>query len=176
MKKNDNLGNIILDENEIQDKVKELAEMINNDFKEEIIIISVLKSSVYFTVDLTRYLNLPHKVDFLGINRMPGEDNKGVVRITKDLEIPIAGKEVLLVDTIINTGLTHSYLLKSLKPRNPKNIQICTLLNNKYNRLVNLSISYEGFVNISNEFVVGYGLDYNEKYRNLPYIAEYNKN
>jgi hypoxanthine phosphoribosyltransferase len=87
--------------------------------------------------------------------------------------LKIAGKEVILIDTIINTGLTHSYLLKSLKPRNPKGIYICTLLNNKQKRLVELPIKYWGFEDLSDEFIVGYGLDYKEKYRDLPYIAEY---
>ncbi len=175
---NNNLGDKVITEKEIQKKVQKLAGKIDSDYnknQKEILIISVLKSSVYFTVDLTRYLEVPLKVDFLGINRLPGENNKGVVRITKDLELTIADKEIILVDTIINTGLTHSYLLKSLKPRNPKEIKICTLLDNTENRLVNLPISYKGFENISNQFVVGYGLDYNEKFRNLPYIAEMNK-
>ncbi|MFW6006538.1 MAG: hypoxanthine phosphoribosyltransferase [Bacillota bacterium] len=172
-KQNKNIGEIIISEEQIQKKVKELAQKINNDFNREIIIISVLKSSVYFTVDLTRYLQVPLKVDFLSISRLPGENNKGVVRIIKDLELKISGKEVILIDTIINTGLTHSYLLKSLKPRNPKGIHICTLLDNQHKRLVELPVSYHGFIDKCNEFVVGYGLDYREKYRHLPFIAKY---
>ncbi|MFW6007336.1 MAG: hypoxanthine phosphoribosyltransferase [Halanaerobiales bacterium] len=173
MEQKNDYGKIIKSKKQIQKKVKELAAEIENDFDDEIIIISVLKSSVYFTVDLTRYLELPIKVDFLGISRLPGENNRGVVRITKDLELKIAEKQVILIDTIINTGLTHSYLLKSLKPRNPDNIHICTLIDNTKKRLVELPVSYHGFVDISDTFVVGYGLDYKEKYRNLPFIAEF---
>lgn len=167
------IGKIVYTDLEIQEKVKNLAKKIALDYgHKEIIIISVLKSSIYFAVDLSRYLSNPIKIDFLEISRYLGEDNSGIVRITRDLDYSIKGKDVIILDTIINTGLTHSYLLKNLQPRQANSLYICTLLNNNNKRLVELPIRYQGF-EITDKFLIGYGLDYQEKYRSLPYIAEY---
>ena len=176
MNKDKNLGKIVISKKEISEKLDELAAEINEDYKdEEIIIVCILKSSLYFMTDLTRKLEMPLKLDFLEISHYSDEDDSGIIRVTRDLEFSIANKEVLIIENIIRTGLTQSYLLKNLKSRNPKSLNICTLLNNTEKKLVELPVHYSGF-EVSDEYLVGYGLDYKEKYRNLPYIAEYNLN
>ncbi|MGM0438471.1 MAG: hypoxanthine phosphoribosyltransferase [Bacillota bacterium] len=170
-----NLGKIIINEKELEQRVKKLATKINDDYQDrELIIISIMKSSLYFMADLTRKLNIPLKLDFLELSHYSHENDSGEIRVTRDLEFSIANKDVLIVESIINTGLTHNYLRKNLESRNPKSLSICTLLNNKEKKLVEIPVEYSGF-EINNGFVVGYGLDYKGKYRNLPYIAEYNR-
>ncbi|ADQ15120.1 hypoxanthine phosphoribosyltransferase [Halanaerobium hydrogeniformans] len=176
METDKNLGKIIISEKEISEKVEELATQINKDYKDkEIIIVSILKSSLYFMTDLTQMLEIPLKLDFLEISHYSDEDDSGIIRVTRDLEFSIANKEVLIIENIIRTGLTQSYLLRNLKSRNPKSLNICTFLNNTEKKLVELPVHYSGF-EVKDEYLVGYGLDYKEKYRNLPYIAEYNFN
>lgn len=171
-----NLGETILSETEIAERTAELAEKINRDFKNrDVIIVSILKSSLYFMTDLTRKLNFPFKLDFLELNHYSDQDESGIIRVTRDLEFSIASKDVLIIESIIRTGLTHSYLLKNLGARNPNSISICTLLHIEDNKLLDLPVDYTGF-EIEDNFVVGYGLDYEEKFRNLPYIAKYNHN
>jgi len=173
MSEDNRLGDIIISESEIKAKVEELAAVINRDYQgKEVVIIGILKSSLYFLTDLTRKLKLPIKLDFLELSHYADENNSGVIRVTRDLEFSISNKEVILIENIINTGMTHSYLFKNLKARNPKSLSICTLLQNKEKRLVELPVDYTGF-EIEDKFVVGYGLDYKEDYRNLPYIAEF---
>ncbi|MGM0499808.1 MAG: hypoxanthine phosphoribosyltransferase [Bacillota bacterium] len=171
-----NLENILISEAEISNRINELAAQLNKDFKDkEVILVSILKSSLYFMTDLSRKLKFPIKLDFLELNHYADEDNSGVIRVTRDLEFSISGKNVIIIENIIRTGLTHSYLLKNLSARNPKNISICTLLHISDNKLLDLPVHYTGF-EIEDKFVVGYGLDYKEKYRNLAYIAEYKEN
>lgn len=171
---NSRIGKIIISEEELQLRIKELAQQINEDFKgKEVILVSILKSSLYFMTDLSRKLNFSLKLDFLELNHYADEDNSGIIRVTRDLEFSIAGKDVLIIENIIRTGLTHSYLLKNLSARNPKSISICTLLHISDNKLLDLPVHYTGF-DIEDIFVIGYGLDYQEKFRNIPYIAEYN--
>ena len=167
----------IISQKEIKTEVKKLGKQISSDFKgRDLVIISVLKSSVYFLTDLSRSISIPVKIDFLEIERIPNtEADSGIVKITRDLNLSLSDKDVLLLDVIINTGLTHGYLLQNLKSRRPASINICTLLNNPANRLVELPISYYGF-EISDVFVVGYGLDDNEKYRQLPFIGKKKEN
>lgn len=173
---NSNLGRVIISEKEIDARIDELAAQLNQDFKNrEVILVSILKSSLYFMTDLSRKLDFPLKLDFLELNHYADEDNSGVIRVTRDLEFSIAGRDVLIIENIIRTGLTHSYLLKNLGARNPKSINICTLLHISDNKLLDLPVHYTGF-EIEDNFVVGYGLDYQEKYRNLPYIALYKEN
>ena len=168
-----NLGKIIISEKEISTRIDELAAQLNQDFKDkEVVLVTILKSSLYFMTDLSRKLNFPIKLDFLELNHYADEDNSGVIRVSRDLEFSIADREVLIIENIIRTGLTHSYLLKNLGARNPKNISICTLLNIKDNKLLDLPIQYIGF-EIEDNYVIGYGLDHQEKFRNLPYIALY---
>lgn len=168
-----NLGKIIISEKEINARIDELAAQLNQDFQgKEVVLVGILKSSLYFMTDLSRRLNFPIKLDFLELNHYADEDNSGIIRVTRDLEFSIAGRDVLIIENIIRTGLTHSYLLKNLGARNPKSISICTLLHISDNKLLDLPIQYTGF-EIEDEFLVGYGLDYQEKFRNIPYIAEY---
>ena len=167
------LGEVIISEEEIAERVEELAAAVNKDYKgKELVVVSILKSALYFTTDLTRQLDLNLKLDLLELSRYTERDNSGVIRVTRDLEFSIADREVLIIENIINTGLTHSYLVKNLKSRNPGSLSICTLINKPDKRLVELPIDYTGF-DIPEKFVVGYGLDYHEQYRNLPYIVEY---
>ncbi|MCC3145414.1 hypoxanthine phosphoribosyltransferase [Halanaerobium sp. Z-7514] len=173
METDKNLGKIVFNETEISKKVGELAAQINKDYQgKEIIIVSILKSSLYFMTDLTRQLEMPLKLDFLEISHYSDEDDSGIIRVTRDLEFSIANKEVLIIENIIRTGLTQSYLLRNLKSRNPKSLNICSFLNNTEKKLVELPVHYNGF-EVDDEYLVGYGLDYKEQYRNLPYIAEY---
>lgn len=171
-----NLERIILSEKEIAARIDELAAQINQDFKnKEVVLVSILKSSLYFMTDLSRKLDFPLKLDFLELNHYADEDNSGIIRVTRDLEFSIADKDVLIIENIIRTGLTHSYLLKNLGARNPKSISICTLLHIEDDKLLDLPIQYTGF-EIEDNYVIGYGLDYQEKFRNLPYIAVYEEN
>jgi len=174
--KDENIDEKIFTEEKIKNRVIELAQSISSDYKNKNpLIISILRGSTYFTADLTRRISIPINLDFLGIGRYPGEkDESGEVRITKDLDISIADRNVLLIDDIINTGLTHGYLIRNLKPRKPASLHICTLLSNPARRLVELPIRYTGFKS-PDVFLVGYGLDYKENYRHLPYIATLKK-
>ena len=166
-----------ISQKEIKTEVKKLGKQIISHFKgRDRVMICILKSSVYFLTDLSRSISIPVKIDFLEIERIPNtEADSGIVKITRDLNLSLSDKDVLLLDVIINTGLTHGYLLQNLKSRRPASINICTLLNNPANRLVELPISYYGF-EISDVFVVGYGLDDNEKYRQLPFIGKKKEN
>lgn len=167
------LGKTIISEKEIAERVDKLALELNHDFKnKEVILVSILKSSLYFMTDLSRKLDFSLKLDFLELNHYADEDESGVIRVIRDLEFSIAGKEVLIIENIIRTGLTHSYLLKNLGARNPKSVNICTLLHISNNKLLDLPVQYTGF-EVEDNFLVGYGLDYKEQYRNLPYIAKY---
>lgn len=161
---------------QIQDKVKEIAQEINEDYAgEELVVISILKGSIYFLSDLTRQLTMPLTIDFLSIGVVKGEVTQSrVISFRKDLDIDIKGRHVILVEDVIGTGLTLGYVCKHLESFNPASLKICTLLDNPTSRLLNIAIQYRCFT-MPNTFVVGYGLDYKEQYRNLPYIAEYNR-
>lgn len=168
------IGEIIFSEKEIKARIKEIAQHINTDFKnKEPILIGVFKGSVYFLSDLSRELEIQHNIDFLAIGRFKStEGTKEKVKVTKDLDLSIRNRDIIVVEDIIRTGLTHSYIVKYLEPKRPNSINLCALLNSKVQRLVELPIKYSGF-EIDNRFVIGYGLDYKEKYRNLPYIAKF---
>lgn len=172
----DNNLKVIFSRNETSARVKELGEMISNDYRgKELVLISVLRGSVFFAVDLSRSLTVPFSIDFISISRYGGEtDSTGVVRITKDLDLNISHKDVLVVEDIVDTGLSLSYLLRNLKTRNPKTLKVCTFLNVEARRIVNVPVDYKGF-DLPDIFVVGYGLDHHEKFRNLRYVAEYIK-
>ena len=164
---------ILLTREQIQQRVLELGEKISNDYSgvEELVIVAVLRGSVYFAVDLSRRLSIPFTLDFIGISSYGGTSYPlGIVRITKDLDINILQKHVLLVEDIVDTGLTLNYLLKNLKTRNPKSIRICTFLDLPGRRIVDIPVDYRGF-EIPDLFVVGYGLDFQERYRNLEVVA-----
>ncbi len=173
-KKEDHSLEVLLTAEQITAKVNILGETISRDYADahEIVLVAVLRGSVYFTVDLSRQLSVPFILDFIGISSYGGSSS-GVVRITKDLDVNIAQKHVLLVEDIVDTGLTLNYLLKNLIIRNPLSLKVCTFLDMPGRRIVDVPADYKGF-ELPDVFVVGYGLDYHERYRNLPYVAKKN--
>ncbi|HDN79057.1 MAG TPA: hypoxanthine phosphoribosyltransferase, partial [Chloroflexi bacterium] len=166
------IAEILIDEERLQKRIKELGEQISKDYEgKDLLLICVLKGAFMFLADLIRHIRIPHEIDFMATSSYgAATETSGVVRILKDLDSPIAGRNVLIVEDIIDTGLTLDYLTRILRARNPSSLRICTLLNKKERRLVNVPLDYVGF-DIPNKFVVGYGLDFGEIYRNLPYIA-----
>jgi hypoxanthine phosphoribosyltransferase len=169
---NKDIKKILIEEKELQAKVAELGAKITEDYKgKDLLIVCVLKGAVVFTSDLMREIKLPLDIDFMAISSYGANtESSGVVRILKDLNTGIEGRHVLIVEDIIDSGLTLAYLAENLKSRHPASVEICTILDKRDRRIAELDIKYTGFV-VPDEFVVGYGLDYAEKYRNLPYIA-----
>ena len=164
---------ILITADEIQAKVAELGEQITEDYAQfgDLLLVGVLKGCIMFMVDLARAIALPLAVDFIATSSYgQSTESSGVVRLLKDLDTDIAGRHVLLVEDIIDSGLTLEYLRSQLLRRNPASLRICALLNKPDRRRSDVPLHYLGFA-IPNEFVVGYGLDYNERYRNLPYIG-----
>ncbi len=164
---------ILLTEEEISEKVKYLGEQISQDYNknDEIVVVGVLKGASVFMADLIRQINIPVYIDFIAVSSYGySTESSGIVRILKDLDFEIEGRHVLIVEDIIDTGLTLKYLTDNLRTRNVKSLKICTLLDKPERRKCNLDIDYIGF-EIPDKFVVGYGIDYGEKYRNLPYVA-----
>ncbi len=163
---------VLLSEEEVDKKIAEIAKEISEDYNgEQVHLICVLKGGVFFTCELAKRLTIPVSLDFMSVSSY-GADTKssGVVKIVKDLDEGIEGKNVLVVEDIIDSGRTLSYLLENLKNRNPKSLKLCTLLDKPERRVVDVDVDYTCF-EIPDEFVVGYGLDYAQKYRNLPYIG-----
>ncbi len=161
---------ILFSEDQIRTRTQDLGRQISDDYKNrQLVFVSVLRGSVFFATDLARKVDLPLSMDFLSISSY-GEGSEGVVRITKDLEENIAGKDVLLIEDIVDTGFTLKYLLRTLGSRNPKSLEVCTLLDRRARRIIDIDLKYIGF-EIPDKFVVGYGLDYRQRYRNLPYIG-----
>ena len=163
----------VYDEEAIARRVKELGAQITEDFKgEELIVVGVIKGSVYFFSDLTRAIDLPIKIDMIGFGNIPDTTSKtGVVKITKDIDVDISGKHVLVVEDVIRTGLTTAYLIQNLESKQPKDITLATMLLNPDRLLMTIPVKYYGF-EISDSWLLGYGLDSKEIGRNLPYIAE----
>jgi len=171
--KNDILGNILFSEREISERVSELGREITKNYKgRNLLLVSILKGGVIFLSDLIKQIDLTLSIDFMSISSY-GIDgtSTGVVRITKDLDESIEGKDVLIVEDIIDTGLTIGYLLRNLKSRYPKSLEVCTLLDRDVRRIANIDIKYIGF-KIGEKYIVGYGLDYKQKFRNLQSIYE----
>ena len=162
---------ILIPENQIQKKVKQLGEQISQDYAgKELFLIGILKGAIIFLADLVRYIKVPMLIDFIAISSYGvSTESSGVVRILKDLDENIEKKDVLIVEDIVDTGLTLDYLLRMLQSRKPASLKVCTLLNKKERRKIKVPIDYCGF-NIPDKFVVGYGLDFNGLYRNIPYI------
>lgn len=162
---------IIISEEDIQKRVKELGEAISRDYEgKTITLLCILKGGLMFLCDLAKHITQPVAYDFMSVSSYgDATETSGVVRITKDLEESIEGKHVIIVEDIIDTGLTLSYLVKNLHSRNPASLRICTLLNKPANRRVEIPVDYVGF-EVPNEFLVGYGLDFKQLYRNIPYI------
>ncbi len=169
------LGKILYPSSELGKRVSELGNNITDDYKgKEILLVSILRGGVIFLSDLMKEIDLPLSIDFMSISTYGINDEaSGVVRITKDLEDSIEGKDVIIVEDIIDTGLTISYLLRNLKSRYPNSISICTLLNREVRRIIDVDIKYVGF-SIGEKYIVGYGLDYKQKFRNLESIYELN--
>ncbi|MGI6160460.1 MAG: hypoxanthine phosphoribosyltransferase [Christensenellales bacterium] len=163
---------VVFSEEQIRNRVKELSREITRDYSDKNpILVSVLKGTMYFIADLTRNLDFPLNIDFMSIGVYHGTNNTGIVRINKDLDLNITGRHVIFIEDIINTGLTMGYLVQNLETRKPASIKICTLLDNPRKRLMNIPLEYIGF-EVPDIFLVGYGLDYNQEYRHLPYIGE----
>ncbi len=169
----DDLEQVLFTEAQIHDRVISLAEAITRDYQAKSpLLVSVLKGALYFVADLTRAIPFSVGIDFMAITSYGTPDaSSGVVRLIKDLDEEITGRHVILVEDIIDTGLTAAYLLRTLSARDPASLQICTLLDKAARRIVdNLPIAYRGF-EVPDTFVVGYGLDYRQRYRNLPCIG-----
>jgi hypoxanthine phosphoribosyltransferase len=168
----EDIERILISQDEIQDKIATLSKQISEDYRgKDLLLVGVLKGAFVFMSDLAREIDLPIEFDFMAVSSY-GSSTKssGVVRILKDLDYEITGRHVLLVEDIIDSGLTISYLLRYLEARGPASLEICSLFWKKGEQAVPLDVKYPGF-EIPPVFVVGYGLDYSEKYRNLPYIG-----
>jgi hypoxanthine phosphoribosyltransferase len=168
----EDIKNILINEEEIAKRVKELGKQLTEEYKgKELLVVGILKGCVVFLSDLVRNIDLPLTMDFMVVSSY-GTTTKssGVVRIIKDLEREIEGKDVLIVEDIVDTGLTLSYLVENFKTRNPRSVTVCSLLDKPDRRKAQVDIKYVGF-KIPDEFVVGYGLDYGEIYRNLPFVC-----
>ncbi len=167
------VAQVLLSEEQIRAKVVELGARISADYAgKEVTLVSVLKGSLPFMADLMRQITIPVRIDLMEVSSYGGTstESSGLVRILKDLSAPIEGRDVLLVEDIIDTGLTLNYLIRYLGGKNPKSLRICTLLDKPARRLVEIRLDYVGFT-IPDEFVVGYGLDYGEVYRNLRFVG-----
>jgi len=166
------VAEILITEEQIRQRTRDLARQISHDYQgRDLLLICVLKGGIVFLVDLMRELTIPHSVDFMATSSYgDATESSGVVRILKDLEKPIQGRHVLIVEDIIDTGHTLDYLTRILHERNPASLRVCTLLNKPDRREVHIVIDYLGF-DIPNRFVVGYGLDFGELYRNLPFVG-----
>ena len=166
------IGEILVQADDLQHRVRELGAEISADYAErDLLLIGVLKGAVFFLSDLMRHIDIPCELDFMAVASYgSATDSSGVVRILKDLDAGIEGRDVLIVEDIVDSGLTLQYLLRSLGARNPASIEVCALLTKPERRKVALEPRYVGF-EIPNRFVVGYGLDHAERYRNLPYVA-----
>lgn len=162
----------LISEKDVDEKIRILGEQISKDYEgKEVHLICVLKGSIFFTCELAKHISVPVTLDFMSVSSYGNEKNSsGVVRIVKDLDENIEGKEVIVIEDIVDTGRTLSYLLQLLQERHPKSLALCTLLDKPERRTHEVEVDYTGF-QIPDEFVVGYGLDYAQKYRNLPYVG-----
>src|SRR5918997_4341725 len=170
------IGEILVQPDDLQHRVRELGAEISADYAgREPLLVCVLKGAVFFLSDLMRVLEVPCQVDFMAVASYGSQtETSGVVRILKDLDAPIAGRDVLIVEDIVDSGLTLQYLLRALRAREPASLEVCALLTKPERRKVDLPIRYVGF-EIPNRFAVGYGLDYRQKYRELPFVAALSK-
>ncbi|CAK7011553.1 MAG: hypoxanthine phosphoribosyltransferase [Peptostreptococcus sp.] len=166
------LTGVLLSEEEIKAKVKELASIIEKDYEgQSVLLVGILKGASVFVADLMREIDLNVNIDFMSVSSYgSGTESSGTVKILKDLDVDIEGKNVLIVEDIIDSGATLRNLYDTLMTRNPKSLKLCTLLDKPHRRKVKINVDYVGF-EIQDRFIVGYGIDYDERYRNLPYIA-----
>jgi hypoxanthine phosphoribosyltransferase len=170
------IAEVLVPEAALQAKVREFGEQISRDYAgRDLVLVSVLRGGFIFLADICRAITMPVTIDLMAVSSYgPGARPSGVVKILKDLDESIAGREVLVIEDIIDTGLTLSYLLRNLEPRAPASLKVCVLLDKPARRIVDLPIAYRGF-EIPDKFVVGYGLDYHQQYRNLPFVATLTK-
>ncbi len=168
----DDIAEVLVTDEQIKERTAQLARQIDEDYRgKDLVLVCVLKGGVMFLADLMRQLTIPHAIDFMATSSYGSStESSGVVRILKDLDSPIEGRHVLIVEDIVDTGLTLNYLLRILQERKPASLRVCTLLNKPSRRKVDVPIDYIGF-DIPNAFVVGYGLDYGQLYRNLPFVG-----
>ena len=167
------LGEKLVDEEQLQTRIRELGAEISRDYdNQDLLLLCILKGGVLFLTDLMREITVPHDIDFMAVSSYGKEirESTGVVRILKDLDEPIEGRNILIVEDIIDTGHTLNYITRNLETRQPASLKICTLLDKAERRQVDIHIDYTGFV-IPDKFVFGYGLDLDEKFRNLPFIG-----
>ena len=163
---------ILISEEELQRRVHAIAEEISRDYAgRNPLLVGVLKGVLFFMADLLQAITIPAEIDFIAVsNYSPETREQGVVRLVKDLEIPLEGRYVLFVEDVIDTGLTLSYILRNLRIRQPASLDVCVLFNKPVHRLIDIPLKYKGF-DLPDRFVVGYGLDYRERYRSLPFIG-----
>lgn len=163
---------VLLSEEEVDAKIQEIGEQISKDYADrQVHLVCVLKGGSFFMCELAKRITVPVSLDFMSVSSYGGETkSSGVVRIVKDLDEPLEGKDVIVIEDIVDSGRTLSYLMAMLKDRKPASLKLCTLLDKPDRRVVDVPVDYTGF-QIPDEFVVGYGLDYDQKYRNLPYIG-----
>ena len=168
------IGEVLVPAERLQGRIDELAADISADYRgRDLLVIGVLKGAIFFIADLVRRLDIPCELDFMAVSSYGSSTHSsGVVRILKDLDAPIAGRDVLLVEDIVDSGLTLSYLMKNLASREPASLEMCALLTKPGHRRMGLEARYVGF-DLPEVFVIGYGLDFDERYRQLPYIAEF---
>jgi hypoxanthine phosphoribosyltransferase len=166
------VAEVLIDEETLRERVTELGAEVSADYAgRDLMLIGVLKGAVFFMADLMRTLTIPCEIDFMAISSYGAQtDSSGVVRILKDLDINIEGRDVLVVEDIIDSGLTLSYLMRNLEAREPASLEVCALLTKPDRREIDVPVRYIGF-EIPNRFVIGYGLDFAERYRNLPYVG-----
>ena len=173
MSMHDDIKTVLVSEEQLKAKVAELGAQISRDYAgKNLVLVSILKGSVVFMADLMRAVSIPCNIDFMVVSSYGGSNTitSGLVKIIKDLDGDLSGKDVLIVEDILDTGVTLSNLVPMLKMRNPNSVKICTILDKPSRRKADIQPDYEGF-QVLDEFVVGYGLDYDEKYRNLPYVG-----
>lgn len=166
------LQEVLLSTETIQERVQQIGEQVSRDYAgKELLLVGVLKGVVFFMADLLRAITIPVEVDFMSVSSYsPETREQGVVRLVKDLDMPISGKHVLFVEDVVDTGLTLSYLLRILRSRDPASLNVCVMFNKPTHRLIDISLKYKGF-DLPDLFVVGYGLDHREHYRNLPFVG-----
>lgn len=168
------IGPVFLTEEQIQQRVSQLAAQISQDYAgKDLVVIGVLRGVLFFMADLLRAMTIPANFDFLAISRYgPTEQTQGVVRLTKDLNEPLRGRHALLVEDIVDTGLTTHFILRTLRLHEPESLKACVLLNRTQRRIIDVNLAYVGF-EIPDYYLVGYGLDFREQYRTLPYLAKF---
>lgn len=170
---NRDIDHVLVSEQQLKDKIAELGAAISRDYDgHDLLLVSILKGAVVFMADLMRAITIPCGIDFMVVSSYGGSNTTttGLVKIIKDLDQDLTGKDVLIVEDILDTGVTLSHLVPMLEMRNPKSVRICSILSKPSRRQADIEPDYKGF-DVPDEFVVGYGLDYDEKYRNLPYVG-----